>query len=293
MAEIQYKVSYDRPGPFGEVRFFDVAVPSGQFTSLDHILQAGWHNVNDLYKIDRPYGAPSGLLLLTVSGEGRVIIGDSKYAAKAGTVTLIPQDVPSAYSCAPGSLWEFYWIHFTGSWSSACVNDVLKHGEHVIPMDDRTIRESMARRAAYTSRGIERELDDAEWLDGLLRSLLRKTASRLLRPYETDQLSDLLTGVDDHLSEPFSLKKLADNYHYSEEHIIRLFKKRVGMSPYQYYVSQKLRHSCRELESGRKWISVIAREHGYRSPGSYSKQFQKQYGMTPTRYREIYGVNQN
>ena len=293
MAENQPITIFDRPGAFGKVRFFDVGMPSGQFASVDRICQFGWHEVNDLYQITRPNGHRDGLLIFTIAGEGWISVNHSAYTAKAGTVTLIPPDTVNAYGCAPGSLWEFYWIHYSGKWSNTCVRDILRFGSHVIPVDVHLIHEQINRCISNTSKGVERELDESEWLGDFLRLLLKKAAVHSFQPHENEQIHEILSYMESHFAEPPSLRTLAETYHYSEEHIIRMLKKQVGMSPYQYWVLQKLRHSCRDLVMGQKSLLVIAQEHGYKSPGSYTKQFQKHFGMTPAKYREVYGILQN
>ncbi|MBR5006797.1 MAG: helix-turn-helix transcriptional regulator, partial [Clostridia bacterium] len=120
--------------------------------------------------------------------------------------------------------------------------------------------------------------------------LLRDSVLRYTGRQERDRCGEILAYIENHPAEQPSLSALTSVFHYSEEHIIRMVKKRTGMSPHRYWVLRKLRHSCRDLELTSKSIAEIAREHGYEFPGSYTKEFRKNFGMTPKRYREVYGI---
>ena len=286
----QTSCRHDFSAPIGEGAFFDVCVPSTRFSSLDHITQAGWHMVNESYRISRPQGLPVNLMLLTVSGRGTVTLGGTKTAADPGSVVLIPSEMPSMYGCDAGSFWEFYWIHFTGNHAKDAVSDIVKDGNYVFYAGESLLTDMTTRLTGNDVRSAEREIDESEWLSDMLTLLLRKCVPDTENPREADRFGEILSYIENHLFDEPSLKKLADIFHYSEEHIIRVVKRRTGMSPVQYWIFQKLRHSCRDLELGMKSISEIAREHGYEFPSSYTNQFIKHFGMTPKQHRELYGI---
>ncbi|MDY3303817.1 MAG: AraC family transcriptional regulator [Clostridia bacterium] len=279
---------YSTSGDFGEVRTFDVCVASEEFSSLNRIASIGWHKVNDLYQIDRPRGFSAGLLLFTLSGKGKVKICDTEYSAEPGSVAIIPQDCQHTYGAARGGDWEFYWVHYYGSNSALCSDDIVRGGTYLFDLGVQNLNIILREYTDNKSEGIERELDNSEWLDHIFHTLLKKSVSMRYTSEERSVAKDIMEFLERDTALHFSLDSLVGNYHYSKEYIIRLFKNATGMTPYRYWLLLKLKRSCVALEKEDKSIEEIAREYGYQDVSSYSNQFKKYYRMSPKEYRNLY-----
>ena len=46
--------------------------------------------------------------------------------------------------------------------------------------------------------------------------------------------------IDEHLTTPLALEKLARVFHYSQNHIINIFRSSYSCTPYTYYEKQKM-----------------------------------------------------
>ncbi len=79
---------------------------------------------------------------------------------------------------------------------------------------------------------------------------------------ENNSLSDavikIMTYVNEHLHEPITASELAAAAGYSQYHIIRIFKKETGLSPFEYIRQKRLVSSAFELRRGKLRVIDVA-----------------------------------
>lgn len=276
---------YSRPGAFGQVAFFERCPPGGRFRSLDTVACTGWHNVNDLYRIERPGGSDWALILLTRAGRGFVRVGEKRYAAPPGTAVVIPPRVPHAYGTETGATWDFYWIHFSGAFSLAAVLDAVRDGRSCFFLGAQQI-EALFRPFAEGFSAPRQEAAQCEALHRLLFALLRQSLPQPA-PEEQRKTDEMIAFLETQ-SDGFSLEKMAEHFHYSKEYLIRRFKAATGSSPCRYRRVFRLQSSRTDLEEGVLRAEEIAAKYGYASAASYAKQFKKLFSLSPEEYRGLF-----
>lgn len=67
----------------------------------------------------------------------------------------------------------------------------------------------------------------------------------------------------------------------------------MGVTPYNYYRSQKIERAAKYLIYTSMSIKEIAALSGYTSTASFSIQFAKVYDLSPQKYRKLYKVYHN
>jgi AraC-like DNA-binding protein len=273
---------FSRSGDFGEVRFFDVCIPSGKLRSTDRICMAGWHKVNGLYRQERKTGLPFGILLFTVGGTGSVCVDGKKTSVHAGEIALIPSGKAHSYM-GTDDTWEFYWLHYLGDHAALCAEDITAQNDFVFNVGEKTVRMLTAELFGAKKQSIEQEIADSESLQNLMLLLLKRA-----RIASADAVTEEMLRFLEEDAEDFSLDIFSEHFHYSKEHMIRLFHKNVGLSPYRYWLRGRLKRSCEELKSGDQTVEQIAARCGYRSVSAYSKQFKRLFGMSPSEYRVFF-----
>ena len=83
------------------------------------------------------------------------------------------------------------------------------------------------------------------------------------------------------------LKDIAASLGYSTEYFIRVFKKKLGVSPHQYAISLRMSDAVRML-AGTATLEQIAQTTGYADSQTFSNAFRRYYGISPSSYREHY-----
>lgn len=81
---------------------------------------------------------------------------------------------------------------------------------------------------------------------------------------------------------------MADALGVSEEHFIRLFRKALGMSPFQYFTRIKIEAASAVLVDTRLSVGEVAEHFGFENPFHFSRVFRKCTGLSPIRYRNVY-----
>lgn len=96
----------------------------------------------------------------------------------------------------------------------------------------------------------------------------------------------LASYVECHL-EHFSLAEMSKCFGFSEIYLRELFLKNMGMPVMQYYRRRRIITSAYEILHSDRKIVDIALESGFSSHESYTRAFQKLFGMSPSQFRRI------
>lgn len=98
-------------------------------------------------------------------------------------------------------------------------------------------------------------------------------------------IDELVDWIHDHCHEPISLSELEQRSHYSRRSLQYAFKARFGCGPMQYLRRQRLWLARQRLEQPGIQASVgaVARSCGYLSLASFSRDFQRSFGIPPSR----------
>lgn len=84
---------------------------------------------------------------------------------------------------------------------------------------------------------------------------------------------------------PINIEEFAASNHMSVSWFIRNFKTYTGSTPAQYLLSLRLSNAQTLLETTSYNITEIADIVGYDNPLYFSRIFRKQFGMSPTEFR--------
>ncbi|MDE6749810.1 MAG: helix-turn-helix transcriptional regulator, partial [Lachnospiraceae bacterium] len=94
----------------------------------------------------------------------------------------------------------------------------------------------------------------------------------------------LIGYVESHL-ENFNIKKMSESFGFSENYLRELFLKNVNIPIMQYYKRRRIIVSAFEILHSDKKIIDVALESGFSNHETYTRAFQKIFGMTPSKFR--------
>jgi AraC-like DNA-binding protein len=126
-------------------------------------------------------------------------------------------------------------------------------------------------------------------------SRLLSTLGLLIRRYADAHTAEKIPGKErravrracDYLNEHFAhrvrLHDLAVHVSLSPYYLLRVFHAEVGMPPYAYLESLRVRQAQRLIESG-KPLADVAFEVGFSSQSHMTRRFKKIIGATPGQY---------
>ena len=102
-----------------------------------------------------------------------------------------------------------------------------------------------------------------------------------------DPISKVLIYIASHIKEKLTIDTLSSMIGYNQQYFVRLFKRMVGTSPHQYIIAYRLKEAKKMLTT-RCSISQIAIETGYPDVKAFSRSFKKNFGVSPSSYRNTY-----
>jgi AraC family transcriptional regulator, arabinose operon regulatory protein len=91
--------------------------------------------------------------------------------------------------------------------------------------------------------------------------------------------------IKDNATDPPSVEELAAQFGYSRHHFSRVFQQVTRMTPQEFAIDARIQRAQDLLTRTDMKIGKVAELLGYRDSFFFSRQFKRQTGMTPTRFR--------
>ncbi|MES1220584.1 MAG: AraC family transcriptional regulator, partial [Bacteroidota bacterium] len=124
-----------------------------------------------------------------------------------------------------------------------------------------------------------------------LNSISRKEADRIpaKKKATRDELYKRLNIAKDFMSscyfEEITLERLAETCYLNPFYLLREFKKLYRITPHQYLTKVRLQEAEKMISGSQKQIMQVLNEVGFEDAASFAKLFKKQFGVSPTVYR--------
>jgi AraC-like DNA-binding protein len=93
--------------------------------------------------------------------------------------------------------------------------------------------------------------------------------------------------IDERFAEGIRLTELAEHVALSPYYLLRVFRAQVGMPPYAYLESVRIRHAQQLIEQG-KGLADVAAEVGFSSQSHMTNRFKQIIGATPGQYAQVW-----
>lgn len=103
------------------------------------------------------------------------------------------------------------------------------------------------------------------------------------------KMHDSFEYIEKNLDDRINLDDLAQRAYLSKYHYHRLFHKITGESVNKYVTRRRMEKAAEELVQTEQPIINIALKYQYASQESFSRAFMRVYGLTPGKYRRMYG----
>ena len=263
------------------------------------------------YGVDAPNLHFHNILEIGVcrEGSGRMLYEDCEKEYHAGSVSIVPKNIPHNTMNEIGnySLWDYIFIdeaHYINN-SNYDKNFIQKTLERIdsrhtlfnhlefpefIPLVDCIIREHEANKP-YQKETI------AALTMGLLMVIARinRDYDTTLSPeqkYANRTLTNCLQFVDEHYHEPLGVAELSSSVHISERFLRKIFHNHLNMAPLDYINLVRIRKSCEMLQRTDDPIDVISFKCGFSTPSTFNRNFRRYLGETPSKWRKSH-VGQN
>lgn len=260
-----------------------------------YMTELGDFRAGDRYYVERD-SREGYQLIYTVEGEGIFQTAEQNFRLTPGSFLVIHCSERHRYAAESGG-WHNRWIHFGGVGAEAYaehINTVVagstRYSPGILSRPER-IEEDFRRLTALAG---ESGLEAAARISNHLSNLMTLLLSCCLKP-ETDggmglsrreDVSNAAAYIRENFQRPLTLDLLARQARLSKYHFVRLFKKHLGETPYEYLTGCRINRAKFLLRSTGDSLDEIAEAVGYMSKSNFIAQFKGQTGTTPAKYRQ-------
>lgn len=229
------------------------------------------------------------LLMYAVSGSGTVRVDGKLRQLSAGYATLVDCREKHEFRTVSKEPWCFHFVHF---------NSAVMEGYKKLLLDEFDIRRVSEK--LQFMRYFERIHTLSSENNVMLRyALFSDLVSGLLlvlgnsqgsaerqRDVDSEAVHTACRYIEENLKSDISIDQLASLVHLSKFYFIRLFKRLMGVSPYQYVLITRINSAKKLLMSPDFRINEIADAVGFSSAARFTKFFSEMTGMSPSEFRK-------
>lgn len=218
------------------------------------------------------------------SGRGHLVIEGKRYEIAAGQYFLICPGQIAYYEADTEEPWVYRWFEISGElckrlmklagFSETC--PVLTDGEHRV--GDAVLALIRSENAEFTVL-----------LGRLWEALHAMTAGHADSAGEVereDYVRKCEAYIRMNLHKKLRVTELAEYAGIDRSYLSWLFRTRKGQSPQQYILKLKMEAAAQHLKKKELSVKEVALCVGYDDPLEFSKQFHRQFQVSPTRWRK-------
>ncbi len=235
-------------------------------------------------KIYRPDGMDSWLFLYTRTGQGTVKIYDDIFNLSEGMLVVLPPEILHDYHVI-GDGWETSWVTFKG-WA---VERLLNVNAGVWRITEKSGFNSCFSRLLDAAIEKKDQSTESAGLYELLLEFKKMVFQGSAVEYTLDsRLSRCLNYIEKNYDKTIETETLSKIYGVTAEHFCRMFKRSMGVRPFEYITGVRIRRA-KEYLYGQKELSVgeISALTGFQNVSYFCMVFKRNTGMSPTAYRNM------
>lgn len=257
--------------------FYDASLPV-------NIMVIGETNCHPDYHVIRPCSRIMAIEYIT-DGSGTLEINGMSYRPERGCSILLTKHSAHAYAACPSDPWRKRWIVFDGPFMQAMIDSYLPRDMYCFPNCN------LLPYFHEIDQYVQADKGDYPRLVEKLSPILYQMILHLHRTVTQQELSlpeRIRAVMDAQIEGKLSLESICDEFNYSKNHIIALFRNAYGITPYRYFETKKIEAAKLYLSNTTFSIEEIAQQLSYADRNYFSNCFKRHTGFTPAQYRRQY-----
>lgn len=230
---------------------------------------------------------------VTMKGYQSYFCDGSYYKNPTGGIMLFnPDEVHDGYSQdQEGFKYFMVYIprdHFIHTLEDMYGNKIIdfKFNENQV-FDEKLKQKVFSLVTALTSNKKDSLLTNELYVD-LLQALYHRNTNKNVDSLVGDKKDGLILRamqlINENVRHQLTLDEICSEMNISKFYFIRLFKKQVGITPYQYILDVKMKAASEELIRGQDLIKIV-NKYGFYDLSHFHKRFRKVFGVTPLDYQ--------
>lgn len=238
------------------------------------------------------------LIHYIVSGKGIFKCGNKTYHLSSGQGFLICPETISYYEADKQDPWHYYWVGFNGFNAKKILHQAGLSQDNPIFYSDDTdfFVKNIEDMADANKFSFEKELYRMGYLYLFLSKLARIAPKDNRLGYHRSIIEEYVKSSIEYIEKNYhceiSVNALSNYIGVNRKYLYTIFKKTLGKTPIEYIIKVKMDKACGLLANEALTIAEVSNSVGYKDQFTFSKQFKKTIGDTPSNYRHRFITNQ-
>ena len=106
--------------------------------------------------------------------------------------------------------------------------------------------------------------------------------------YSNELICKILNYIDNNINKKLAVEELSLRFYYNRYYIMKLFKKEIGLSLFDYINNLRIYNSINSINNCDKLLIRIGIDNGFYSLEYFSEIFKKIVGVSPSVYKKFY-----
>lgn len=250
--------------------------------------------------------SPFTRMYYVTGGHAQIVLPDKRQDLRPGFMYIIPAFTP--HSCVCREEFRHYYIHIYNEYG----HDMLEDWNLPVEIEPESGILSRIRKLHALCPGMELTQTDPQYYDNnssLTRNILKNKARELYARVESrgiiyqllaqflqgatpkqyvadERIIKILEYIRTHLDTSPDLDALAAFSCLSKDHLIRIFKREMKMTPAAYINKKRMEKAQLRLVTETTPIKEIAYQLGFEDRTYFNRVFKRMTGQTPLDYRK-------
>ena len=204
-------------------------------------------------------------------------VNGKHYAPGADSVIILPKGSSHKYYTDKNNRWKKRWIVFD--------SDILMNlADFYLPGKEYCFEHcNLGALFDEIDEQAQRYAEDYPSMCDAIAVIIYKMIISIRHTLENnsrDICKRICSDINSYAGNGFSLDLLCEKYGYSKNHIIRIFKKEYGVTPYKYFNDKKIRTAKLYLRNTNLSIEEISNKLGFTDPHYFSAYFKSLNGVS-------------
>ena len=256
-----------------------------------YITEAGHFYAESDYEVHRD-AHDSYLLIYTQNGSGTVTSGTASFELPIGCAAVIDCHQSHSYF-SNGGEWEFLWTHIKGSSVNTFFDMLYPSGVFAVNITNPEKLTEIMHELMYKIRenDILNTVNLSAEMHGLFNILIAdslKNEQEKSRGRYFEYVEHVIRLIHQNYSQSLTIDDIIDGIPISKYHFIRVFRRIMGITPYNYLTNYRINSAKILLRTTDLSVSEIAEKCGFSDTSNFIVQFKKNSNQKPLQYRKYF-----
>lgn len=254
------------------------------------ITDMGYYPKALFHYAQRSHGINQHIIIYCTEGYGWIDIDKKRISISPSQFIAIPANTPHTYGADEKNPWSIYWAHFKGENAAFMADLIVKKQESFKPQLTYSAERIKLFDDIYYN--LEKGYGDETlryanmiFYHFLSSMIYAEQFNWEKKEPATDMVDNMIRFMQKNIEKTITLKQMADHSNISVTYFCKVFKKKTGHTPMEYFNHLKIQKACQYLSFTNMSVKELAFQVGIADQYYFSRMFSRLMGLSPSKYR--------